>query len=422
MSEEQIEFTLASSAERLLPLTPAGTFNPGMAIFPIREDGPVRGVPDTLHDVHLLHDFVDSHQYFFQSLHAGDISAKLYNRISTHIDSTVLTRQWVDVILTVAVGRNQSGQLMLVPDTDNDEDLADEEPRILLPDKVVLGSRSFSGRSVEANVKVDYFEAGIRGQRSIPVRFFLPEGAKAHQLDWYIQVHPVGSWTVRGQEYPVALGFRTLFRFGRYEFFYVDVNLDGRFDPDPTGLESYSIGMPFNIGGTGWRIEELRVDGSSLRLAAVDSTVLPRLALRAGNAAPEFTGVTLAGDSLGLENLRGRFVLLHFWAPWCVYSQREFAYLRGAHEEFGEDGGLAIVGVVEAEQLADVHRAIREHRLLWPHIYQAREDPIPSAYRVVGFPTTYLIDPDRTIVAQGSAVRGDSLLVTLRMHLTSRAP
>ncbi len=53
-------------------------------------------------------------------------------------------------------------------------------------------------------------------------------------------------------------------------------------------------------------------------------------------------------------------------------------------------------------------------------MYQRREHEIASRYRVLGFPTNYLLDPQGLIVARGSALLGDSLRITLNKHLRSK--
>jgi peroxiredoxin len=414
-----IEFTYVPADERL-PTFPNGGFDPSRAIFPVVKTTPVTGIPDTLQAVQVLHAFVDSNQYFYQSFRAGHIPEDLYNRISAHIDSTVLSADWVDgITISVLVAQNAAGERIVIVDRDNDGDFAGEPALEFRPDTIVAGERRFPIEAATSPVSFEYYENGEVKRRTAPARFVYMEGADPADLAWQIAEYPIGTWTVRGESFSVALAAEAVYRPGRYNFFYVDVAGDGRFDPDEEGLEAYSIAEPFNIAGLGWRISRLAADGSHVELERVAATVMPRTALREGNPTPDFVAVTIGGDRLSLADLAGRYVLLNFAATWCPWSRDELPFLRAAHAEHAGER-FTIVTLLDAERPAAVQRFIQEEILAWPHVAQSREDEIARTYRVLGFPTNYLVDPQGVIVAGGQALRGDSLAATLRQHLGGR--
>ncbi len=412
----RMEFTLVPVDQRLQTF-PNGTFDPNRAIFPIVKQAPMHGIPDTLRNVRVLHDFVDSNQYFYQSYRAGHISEALYGRISAHIDSTALTAEWVDgITISVLVAENAAGERVVVVDRDNDGDFRGEPALRFLSDTLRLGEERVPVKTATTRVSFEYFEDRQVKRRTAPILLVYPEGAEPEALSWQIAEYPVGTWTVRGETFTVALGAEAVFRPGRYKFFYVDVAGDGRFDPDPEGLEAYSVAEPFNIGGIGWRIAKLAADGSQAELARVDSTVLPRTALREGNPAIDYVAQTLTGERVSLADLRGRYVLLNFAATWCPYSRAEAPFLQAAQAEYAGER-FAILTLVEPDTHTSVRRYVEEHGLSWAHVVQSREEEIARKYRVLGFPTNYLVNPEGIIVARGQALRGDSLNATLRRHL-----
>ncbi|MGH7462585.1 MAG: TlpA disulfide reductase family protein, partial [Longimicrobiales bacterium] len=67
-------------------------------------------------------------------------------------------------------------------------------------------------------------------------------------------------------------------------------------------------------------------------------------ALQAGDTAPKFAAVTLAGDTVSLSALRGRAVLLNVWATWCIPCRDEMPALETLHRERANDG-LRVVSV-----------------------------------------------------------------------------
>jgi cytochrome c biogenesis protein CcmG, thiol:disulfide interchange protein DsbE len=119
-----------------------------------------------------------------------------------------------------------------------------------------------------------------------------------------------------------------------------------------------------------------------------------------GVAAPDFAAPTLGGDSLRLSELRGRVVLLNFWATWCPPCLREMPSMERLYRALA-GAGLEIVAIsLDARpgerdamgQLGgDVGAFAREHGLTFPILL----DPAGESqwiYGVQGLPTTFLID------------------------------
>lgn len=107
---------------------------------------------------------------------------------------------------------------------------------------------------------------------------------------------------------------------------------------------------------------------------------------------------------LALESLRGKFVLLDFWATWCgpcrALMQRELAPI---HEKWGKDSRFAIVGVGTnwsndtAEKQAEFAKANNYH---WTKVFDA-DGSVTAKYGVRGIPTLTLIGPDGKVIAHG---------------------
>jgi len=117
-----------------------------------------------------------------------------------------------------------------------------------------------------------------------------------------------------------------------------------------------------------------------------------------GADAPDFTLVSTEGETIRLADLRGRPVVVNFWASWCVPCIEEFPLLRDAAERYADED-LAIVGIVYDDGPEAATAFMEEHGGTWP----ALVDPgstVASDYAIFGPPETYFIGRDGRIVAR----------------------
>lgn len=106
--------------------------------------------------------------------------------------------------------------------------------------------------------------------------------------------------------------------------------------------------------------------------------------------APDFALATLEGDTLRISDLRGKIVVLNFWATWCAPCRAETPALVELDREFGSRG-VQFVGVSVDELETPVRSFVDEFGIRYPII---RDDGAAQAgYReITGYPTTYLIN------------------------------
>ncbi|MFQ5932605.1 MAG: peroxiredoxin family protein [Nitrospiraceae bacterium] len=112
---------------------------------------------------------------------------------------------------------------------------------------------------------------------------------------------------------------------------------------------------------------------------------------------PTFSGRTAAGRRVVLAGLRGRVVLLNFWATSCLECQAEMPLIEQLHHDFAAKG-LTVVGVNAYEDAPAIRDYAKELDLTFPLVMDPKGQ-INGLYRVVVHPTTFLIGRDGRIVA-----------------------
>lgn len=137
----------------------------------------------------------------------------------------------------------------------------------------------------------------------------------------------------------------------------------------------------------------------------------------AGRLAPDFTLTQPGGGELTLADLRGKAVVLNFWATWCGPCEAEMPELQQAAEKYG-DKGLVVVGVNQQEPESIVVDYLKRLGITFP-IGLDESVKVSELYRVNSLPTTFFIDRDGVLRDQ---VIGQMNTAVLQQHLQSIYP
>src|SRR3990172_3780016 len=128
----------------------------------------------------------------------------------------------------------------------------------------------------------------------------------------------------------------------------------------------------------------------------------PRGPLPAGRAggerppAPAFRLPALDGRTLDLAALRGRPIVLNFWASWCVPCKDEAPLLERAWKTY-RDKGLLVIGVNIQDLEADARRFVAEVGITYPNV-RDRDGKANRAYGITGIPETFFVRADGRII------------------------
>jgi thiol-disulfide isomerase/thioredoxin len=185
---------------------------------------------------------------------------------------------------------------------------------------------------------------------------------------------------------------------------FIDLNQDDILEETTDSAEFFQLNQPFNVHGKVWEVASMSADGLHITLRPSKANVPIKLYLTPGNPAPLFTGIGLDGKPVDLkaEAAKSKYVLLDFWASWCVPCRKEFPTLRRVNARY-QKHGLTIVGVTLDSEKSLAVTAADQAKLTYRHVFDGLvwKNAVAQLYRVQSIPQTYLLDSQLKIVAKG---------------------
>ncbi len=118
--------------------------------------------------------------------------------------------------------------------------------------------------------------------------------------------------------------------------------------------------------------------------------------LQPGKPAPNFSLKDIDGNTVTLDQFRGKYVVLDFWGTWCSWCIKGIPEMKTYYDKYKDQ--MEIIGIACRDTEQAWRAGVAKYELPWVNVFNGNDKAIIEEYAVSGFPTKAIIDPQGNIV------------------------
>lgn len=384
-----------------------GSFAPGISSINSyannSEDNPLTktflqltGKPKGWTDLKFGHIELNAHQSLFQNYVLGNIDKDQFLALGEEYgwktDSLKLSKEPIKSRVGLVYGKDSDGKVKVVVDANNNLDLSDD--KVITPYQGMLSDTSLlKNHSVTVSYQ-SYVSGKIINRKSQVTIMDFAEGLIVYNIAQYAVADFNGNKIA-----VIPYGF-TNTSFNKAHAVVLDDSISG------DDRQRYTLNEFININDDIYQYcgvnenEELILKKMELEKDAkiysnqVGYHLLPFKYFDVTTKVP-----------VDLNKLTGKYVFVDFWATWCVPCLKEMPHYKEIYDKV-DRSKFEIVGIVGDSKYEVVLKTIKKHEMNWLTAHPEDSKKMTKDYNVESYPTSYLVNPEGKIIAEGLRGKG----------------
>jgi len=352
----------------------------------------------------------DVYQFVYQNYSAKNISPAFYNDLQQSWkwipDKPKLSFNPLKCYVYVATGEDDKGKIWTIIDANNNLDFGDDNA--FIPVEFILGKSidSLSDNAIQVNYERLY--KGKIIQTKIPLLI-----VNVHSSLWYTYPQYAVAYLKKpGIKKEIAISSGEP-NFSKPKIILINDTLKIKKAKSDLII---SNGEYVSIDNTIYKNKGVDFTNEVLELEKVTVNYQKLYSTQVNFKAIPFEGKEfIMKEVISLDKYKGKFLFIDFWGTWCGPCVNEIPNIKTAYEKF-DKSKIEFLGIVGGDNATSLKKFIEKEKILWPQILSDETNKIVEAYRIAGYPTSFLINPEGIIIAKN--LRGEDLYNVITKLMT----